>query len=474
MMPTRILMLSTVAFTLAVVGFSRPDDTVRAEPLVQQVNEISTTLINKGVQDKLGLPDFIVPASDAELVASAKTVADVLWDDLDFEREYNMIERKASASIPLAPATSLPFDRWVELGADLVAVASASRNGENMAIEFRLVYAKGDKRGQNPFGTLYTCKVAQARFCAHSIADDVHKKTKGLDGVARTKLAFSSDRDSSRVAGRPSQTSGIGKEIYVSDYDGGGQQRFTVNRNLNISPTWAPGGGMLAYTSYLSGNLDIYVASFREPGRALRRPAFVSDAYSNSLPSWSPDGTKLAYSSNRSGNMDVWVVNADGTGQVNLTASSRADDTSPTWSPDGRRIAFVSTRETGSTPLLYVMNAAGGAAQNLTRERADRPTWSAQNFIAFTAGSGGSAGSFDIGFIDMSDPSLPVKLLTSGQGSNEGPTVAPNGRHIAFFTTRWGKKQIAVIDRRGGGLRQLTNSGNNDYPNWQPFAPGQQ
>ena len=112
----------------------------------------------------------------------------------------------------------------------------------------------------------------------------------------------------------------------------------------------------------------------------------------------------------------------------------------------------------------------GGSVQRLSGERADRPTWSPQNFIAFTAGTNGN---YDIGLIEMDDPSRQVRLLTSGQGTNEGPTVAPNGRHIVFFTTRWGKKQLAVIDRRGGAVRQLTNTGNNDYPAWQPFAAGQ-
>jgi TolB protein len=56
--------------------------------------------------------------------------------------------------------------------------------------------------------------------------------------------------------------------------------------------------------------------------------------------------------------------------------------------------------------------------------------------------------------------------LTNGPGNNESPTVAPNGRHIAFVTTRWGKEQIAIMDADGNNVRQITFTGNNRYPSW--------
>ena len=50
-------------------------------------------------------------------------------------------------------------------------------------------------------------------------------------------------------------------------------------------------------------------------------------------------------------------MNADGTGQQNLTRNP-ARDVAPAWSPDGRRIAFVRNFE------VYVMNADGTGQQN--------------------------------------------------------------------------------------------------------------
>jgi TolB protein len=435
----------------------------------QQQSEIAVSLENTGSQQRLGLPDFVLASTgDQELAAAAKTVADVLWNDINFEREFYMITRQRSASIPAAPYTALPFDQWTELGADAVIAVAASRSGNELKLELRLISVRGDSRGRQQFGAAYTCRVQDPRFCAHSVADDFHKNVAALDGVARTKLAFSSDRSASRVATRPSQTEGTAKEIYISDYDGFNQRRITPNGALNIMPAWSITPGVLAYTSYVSGYPDIYVTNILEPGRALRRPTGGTTHIQNWTPSWSPDGSRLAFASTRSGNVDIWVVKGDGSGLRQLTTHPGADQT-PTWSPNGSLIAFTSDRSTGRDPQLYVMNAGGGDQRRLTGERIDRPTWSALNFIAFTVGTGPGN---NIGLLDMSTPGSGVKILTDSRGTNESPAVSPNGRHIAFVTTRWGRQHIATIDRTGNAasLRQVTTAGNNTFPNWQPIA----
>ncbi len=59
-----------------------------------------------------------------------------------------------------------------------------------------------------------------------------------------------------------------------------------------------------------------------------------------------------------------------------------------------------------------------------------------------------------------------VKQITFGEGSNESPAYAPNGRHLAFMSTRAGKAQIFTITRDGKNLKQVTKSGNNYQPDW--------
>ena len=70
-------------------------------------------------------------------------------------------------------------------------------------------------------------------------------------------------------------------------------------------------------------------------------------------------------------------MNADGSGQRNLTRSPR-HESNPAWSPDGRKIAFASgTRScrageacVGNTDV-YVTNADGSGERRLTRAPRD-------------------------------------------------------------------------------------------------------
>jgi TolB protein len=59
-----------------------------------------------------------------------------------------------------------------------------------------------------------------------------------------------------------------------------------------------------------------------------------------------------------------------------------------------------------------------------------------------------------------------VRQLTFGEGNNESPVFSPNGRHVAFTSTRSGKKQIYTIARTGKDLKQITRVGNNEHPDW--------
>ena len=98
------------------------------------------------------------------------------------------------------------------------------------------------------FGKEYSGPVANPRRYAHTISDEIHKPQIGLDGVARTRLTFSSDRDEERaksaVANRDVQ------EIYIADYDGANPRRVTNTTTLNITPVWSPDNQAIAYTSY--------------------------------------------------------------------------------------------------------------------------------------------------------------------------------------------------------------------------------
>ncbi len=110
------------------------------------------------------------------------------------------------------------------------------------------------------------------------------------------------------------------------------------------------------------------------------------------------------------------------------------------------------------------MGTDGLGLQKITSESyADRPTWSPApyNEIAFAARTGPG---IDIKIKDLATGQ--VRQLTFGEGTNESPAFAPNGRHLAFMSTRSGKSQIFTVARDGRDLRQVTRQGNNYQPDW--------
>jgi TolB protein len=455
---TPLLCLLPVIASLGVLLAQQPP-AVPQPPAPQQPSEFEVVLTgDPGTPPRLAVPDFLALSNDNETRAIARTIAEVLWNDLNYEREFYMIPRDTYKSI--APATSIaepPFDSWRELGADGVLVGSVEKTGTTVRVEMRLFRVAS--RAQL-YAREYTGAAANPRLYAHTIADEIHDTQRRLRGVARTKITFSSDRNRERIAAnlvnRDEEV--YVKEVYIVDYDGANPRRITVNRQLNVTPAWSPDARSIAYTSWRTGFMDIYISNIYQG--TMMTPLKGTASSQNWLPAFSPDGTRIAFTSNRDGNAELYVANRDGSGARRLT-NHAGIDTSPTWSPSGTQIAFVSDR-TG-TPNVYIVAIDGLGLRRISFDNSDRPTWSPApyNEIAYTARTGPG---YDIKVLDLAKSE--TRQITFGEGSNESPAWAPNGRHLAFMSTRAGNSQIFTVDRDGKNMRQITREGKNEMPNW--------
>jgi TolB protein len=408
MKSTALLTLALVAGLGLAIG-ARP----QTPPPPQQPTDVATTISGEGsgTPPRFAVPPFIALSSDAETTAIARTIGDVLWDDLNFEREFAFIPRDVYATIPAAKSfDDVPFDRWRELNADGVIVGTVQKLGngfKSSAAVRRPAEAPG-------FGKEYSGS-SNAALRAHDSTISICSAA--LRGVARTKLAFDSDRDGERMSGTV-ESRGV-KEIYTADYDGENQRRVTTNRTLNINPAWSPDARSLEYTSYRRGPPSIFVSHIYD-GIFEEVTKGVGESW---LPAWSPDGTRVAFTSTRDGNSEIYVTNRDGTNVRRLT-NNPAIDSTPTWAPTGTQIAFTSDRS--GSPQIYLIAADGlGAVQRLTSESyADRPTWSPApyNEIAFAAQRPASISNHRCG-------DALVKQLTFGEGSNESPSRTQREAH---------------------------------------------
>src|SRR3989440_584307 len=182
---------------------------------------------------------------------------------------------------------------------------------------------------------------------------------------------------------------------------------------------------------------------------------------------------QIAFLSNREGYYEIYAINADGSGQVDLT-NNPATDWEIAWSPDGSKIAFTSSRDRNWE--IYVMNADGSGVTGLTRATlyVNRPIWSPDGTrIAFEVATGtchsvGCPRLRNI-YVMSADGSGLVNLTDNPAVDNAGAAWSPDGSKIVFYTNRDGNYEIYAVNVDGSGSTRLTNDPAYDVsPAWSP------
>ena len=245
----RLLAIAAAAASLSLTLLAQQPPPPAQQPPAQpprQPTDVEVTISGLGGPPKLAVAGFIALSSDAETVAAAKTIGDVLYDDIAYEREYYMIAKDAIATIPKPTAIDqVPLERWKELNADGVLVGTVRKGANGIVVQVRLIKVA---TGQSAFGKEYSGSVANPRRFAHTIWDEMYQQQMRGRGVARTRLTFSSDRTADLIKGAVANRDV--QEIFIADYDGANPRKVTNTKTLNITPTWSPDGRIIAYTSY--------------------------------------------------------------------------------------------------------------------------------------------------------------------------------------------------------------------------------
>jgi len=375
-----------------------------------------------------------------------KLGASVLSGDLKFTTIFDVMD---GSILPFDPATIRPDQERVALPGlaalkvQHLAVGYVSSRGRETVLEGRLFDAA---TGNMVFGKRYVGDPKFYRLIVHRFADDILFNLTGEKGVAQTRLAY------------VSAVSRTAKEIFVMDYDGVNPAPLTGNQSINLSPRWSPDGRMIAYTSYRNGNPDLFVLNF-DSGR---RDVLSAQQGLNATPGWSPDGQWLVVAMSASGGTNLFLLPKTG-GTPKALTTGPAISVSPSFSPNGRQIVFNSDR--GGTPQIYVIDVDGSNLRRLTFQGSYNasPRWSPRGekivFMCQVAG-------YQVCLINPDGSGLQ-QLTTAGR--NEEPTWSPDGRHIAFTSTRTGQRDVFVMHADGSEQKRLTNNGRENYlPDWSP------
>jgi len=256
-------------------------------------------------------------------------------------------------------------------------------------------------------------------------------------------------------------------EIFA--YDGTTETQLTHNTVTDGSPDRI--GDRIAFDRRDGGNNDIWVMNADGTGEV----NITNSALNEFGPKWSPDGCRIAFVRMMADHTyDVWVMDADGSNQVNLTADSPGNDAAPAWSPDGDKIVFNSNR-TGSIEV-YTMWADGSGVFQVTNDPAtdDGSAEFSPNGlqIVFSKYVPGTSG--DIWIVNATGTN--PHAVTTSPTMDYGPAWSPDGTRIVF--ERWtalpsgGHTDLWLVNPDGTDLRQLIHSGTGDGgAAWQRAVP---
>lgn len=379
-------------------------------------------------------------------------VSDMLFTDL-----FNVTEGDK-----MPPATgsfqvgSFQWNAYRASGLNYLIKSSVEVKGSEVEAEVHLYDVN---KGVQISGKRYPFKSRvdeAARELANFAGNEVVEALTGEGGVFRTRILMS--------------CGGRNKEIHIMDFDGEKERPITRDNNFALSPSWAPDGKRIVFTSYkptvkggfVNPNLYTYNIETNK-----REPVTAAKGI-NSGAVFHPFKNQLAYTYSNNGKPEIFLLDLNAKTRVPLT-QTLFFSIEPAWSPDGHRLAYSSSK-TGK-PHIYVSAEDGGGAKQLTFAGVfnSSPRWSPKGDRIVFTGQENLKNNFNIFMIDPSGSNLV--RLTDGAHSSENPSFSPDGRHVAFSSNESGTYQIYVMALHTGRIsRPLTakSLGNCKQPAWSP------
>jgi ketosteroid isomerase-like protein len=223
-------------------------------------------------------------------------------------------------------------------------------------------------------------------------------------------------------------------EIHVMRADGTGVRRLTRSPGRDAHPVFTPDGRSILFQSPRGnpdGNIDLWSmhADGADPRRLVEAPGF------DGVPAASRDGKKLVYQHGtpvgEGWHWEIHLADADGLHDRALTAHGWNSQV-PVFSPDGRRLILFANP--GGRDRLFLMDLATRAVTPLVPGAPAAPGTPAASGTQAAPGT----------------PSPP------GDWDDQVPSFSPDGRFVAFTSTRDGGRDLYRIEIATHAITRLT------------------
>jgi len=226
---------------------------------------------------------------------------------------------------------------------------------------------------------------------------------------------------------------------------------------------WSPDSRALLVSRVdASGRMGIYRVD-RDNGDA-EQLTFPPPGSVDLSPSYSFDGERITFQRRINGKGDLLTMPAAG-GDPQVLLADEFDNISPAWRPDNRHILFLSDRRGSSGADVFEVDVTGGPPTQLTFEtnRVYSLSVSADNRVAYVPFW------HDTFLFSVDVESGVRRQLNSHSQDNFGARFSPDGRSVAYHSTRTGNSEIWLCYLDGRPETQITDNPSWDlYPDWSP------
>jgi len=241
-------------------------------------------------------------------------------------------------------------------------------------------------------------------------------------------------------------------------------KQLTRDGKLKMDPVFIKGGAELVFTLQETPTQTSLMRLQLADGTVERLHPEATTAEFE--PAFSPDGRYRAFVQSRA-NLNLKLVirdTAQNRDAVFDPGAGFAGMRHPTIAPNGSKVVFSIPANSGQQ--LHSVNLAAQDRKTLTTSSINHwPTFSPDGKrLAFGSSR---EGDFDIWVMDA-EGNNPVQL-TQGGGLDMRPAWSPDGKRLAFTSNRDGNYEIYVMHADGTRVQRVTqHPERDDYASWHP------
>jgi TolB protein len=362
------------------------------------------------------LPSF---APDLEDVI----VRSVVRRDLELSAMFELISESK------APPGNYQFEdpvdvaAWKKVGAEVIVKLAArklspDKNGVAKVEVTALAYLP--EHGKEPvYERRFLTVPEEIRMTAHRVTDALLGAITGRPGGFSSRFAFSTKW-------------GLTRRLFVMDADGEGLSGVTDPKLTAIAPAWGPEGSLFYSESKDYAPFKLF--AFTGTGSQRFDLPFKTSIYASAV---SADKKRLAVAVAEDSKSYIYVANVGSNDWQKVSTTEIA--TSPAFSPSGK-LAWIGGGAKQGSQRVYV----DGKAVSPDGYTAAAPTFcDTEDGIRLVYGV--AVGNDKQDLVMSDEQGRGLTRLTQGQGSNYAPACSPDGRMLAFFSTRKGSSGLQMM-----------------------------